>query len=146
MPNIATMKPSSDLCFECQQNISLIMRSAHLTEDKTSERLVKAEQHLHVAKTECQWYNRQIEECKLEDNTTTMHFSFDYAQQLHYPSNLQQPGPLYFLTPRKCQLFEIACEPQGFQINYLIDEAESIGKGANATISLIHHFLESNAS
>ena len=27
-------------------------------------------------------------------------------------------------------------------MNYLIDEAEVIGKGANATISLLHHFLE----
>ena len=75
-----------------------------------------------------------------------MHFSFDYAQQLHYPSNPQQPGPIYFLTPWKCQLFGIACEPWGFQTNYLIDEAESIGKGANATISLVHHFLETHAT
>ena len=28
-----------------------------------------------------------------------------------------------------------------FQINYLIDEAENVGKGADATISLLHHFL-----
>ena len=28
------------------------------------------------------------------------HYSFDYAQQVHYPSNPMQPGPIYFLTPR----------------------------------------------
>ena len=26
----------------------------------------------------------------------TMHYSFDYAQQVHLPSNPQQPGPIYF--------------------------------------------------
>ena len=71
-----------------------------------------------------------------------MHYSFDYAQQVHFPNNPQQPGPAYFLTARKCQLFGVTCEPTGVQINYLIDESETIGKGANATISLLHHFLE----
>ena len=28
------------------------------------------------------------------------------------------------------------------QTNYLIDEAESIGKGANSIISYLHHYLE----
>ena len=36
----------------------------------------------------------------------------------------------------------MVCEPVGVQVNYLIDESEVIGKGANATISLLHHFLE----
>ena len=30
-------------------------------------------------------------------------------------------------------------------MNYLIDEDDDLGKGANATISLLHHFLESHA-
>ena len=60
-------------------------------------------------------------------NTITMHFSFDMAQQVciytptlntcliqltcqvHYPSDPQQPGPMYFLTPRKCGIFGICC-------------------------------------
>ena len=58
-----------------------------------------------------------------------MHYSFDYAQQVHFPSNLQQPGPVFFLTARKCQLFGVACEPLGTHVNYLIDESESVGKG-----------------
>ena len=35
LASIGTMKPSSDLCFECQQNISRIIHSAHLLEDVT---------------------------------------------------------------------------------------------------------------
>lgn len=27
----------------------------------------------------------------------TVHYSFDFAQQVHYPSNPQQPGPITFL-------------------------------------------------
>ena len=28
-----------------------------------------------------------------------VHFSFDFAQQIHFPNSPQQVGPLYFLTP-----------------------------------------------
>jgi len=70
-----------------------------------------------------------------------MHYSFDYAQQVHFPSNPMQPGPIYFKTPRKCGIFGIMCEAVPRQVNYLIDEAAAIGKGANATISYVHHFL-----
>ena len=57
---------------------------------------------------------------------TTIHYSFDMAQQVrdfpkinmyftyllqvHYPSNPLQPGPIYFLTPRKCAIFGVSCE------------------------------------
>ena len=30
--------------------------------------------------------------------------------QVHYPSDPLQPGPVYFLTPRKCAIFGVACE------------------------------------
>ena len=30
--------------------------------------------------------------------------------QVHYPSDPQQPGPIYFLTPRKCAIFGICCD------------------------------------
>lgn len=70
-----------------------------------------------------------------------------------------QPGPIYFLTPRKCAIFGVSCESvprqvsktwvkyvthdfQFQQVNYLIDEACNVGKGANSIISMLHHFLE----
>lgn len=77
--------------------------------------------------------------CSLD---TTMHYSFDFAQQVHYPSNPMQPGPIYFKTPRKCAIFGIMCEAIPQQVNYLIDEASDVGKGANTTISYVHHFFE----
>ena len=71
-----------------------------------------------------------------------MHYSFDFAQQIHYPSNPLQPGPIFFKTPRKCGIFGVCCEALSSQINYLIDESVQAGKGSNCVVSLIHHFFE----
>ena len=72
----------------------------------------------------------------------TIHYSFDFAQQVHYPHNPLQPGPMYFKTACKCAVFGVCCEGVPRQVNYLIDEASDVGKGANTVISLLHHFLE----
>ena len=69
------------------------------------------------------------------------HYSFDFAQQVHYLHNPLQPGPMYFKTARKCAVFGVCCEGIPCQINYLIDKACETGKGANTVVSLLHHFL-----
>ena len=74
--------------------------------------------------------------------TLTLSYSFDHAQQVHYPSDLQQPGPLYFKTPRKCGIFGVCAEGSNTQLNYLIDEAYACGKGANSVVSMVHHYLK----
>ena len=73
---------------------------------------------------------------------SVVHYSFDMAQQVHYPSDPLQPGPIYFLTPQKCGIFGVCCEAIPRQINYLIDEASDTGKGSNAIVSMLHHFFE----
>ena len=126
-----------------------ILRSAHLSGDKKSARLELVEAHLDKARAECKLYNDQIGQCK-EENTdvnapSTMHYSFDHTQQVHFPNNRSNlDRHIYFLKvrPGQCQLFGIACEPIGVQANYSIDEGETIGKCANATISILHHFQE----
>ena len=77
--------------------------------------------------------------CSIEK---TIHYSFDYAQQEHIPSNPMQPGPIYFKTARKCGMFGVTPEAVPRQVNFLIDEAVSVGKVANSTISYLHYFLE----
>ena len=74
----------------------------------------------------------------------SVHYSFDYTQQVHVPSNPMQPGPIYFKTPRKCGIFGVMCEGIPQQVNFLIDEAVDTGKGANATISYLHYYLENH--
>ena len=73
--------------------------------------------------------------------TGTVHYSYDYAQQLHFPADPNQPGPIYFKTPRKCALFGVCCEAVPRQVNFLIDESVLTGKGANSTISYVHYFF-----
>ncbi|MEQ2187146.1 hypothetical protein GOODEAATRI_001569 [Goodea atripinnis] len=60
---------------------------------------------------------------------------------MHFPSNPLQPGPMYFLTPWKCGLFGVSCEGLQKQVNFLIDEGMSSGKGNNEVISYMHHFF-----
>ena len=154
-PYIVTMKPADDLCMECQTHCRLLKNSGHLTEADKEQRLKAYIDHLELAKQERAHYNLQITNCRelalsqpssLSPPVNQMHYSYDYAQQIHFPNNPLQPGPAYFLTARKCQIFGISCEPLGWQTNYLIDEADNVGKGANATISLLHHFLDNTAA
>ena len=71
-----------------------------------------------------------------------MHYSFDFAQQVHLPCDPLQPGPMYFLTPRICGIFGVCCEALPIQANYLIDEAASTSKGSSAVISYLDHFFK----
>ena len=72
----------------------------------------------------------------------SLSYSFDHAQEIHYPSNPLQPGPLSFKTPRKCGVFGVCSEGENSQLNYLIDEAQACGKGANSIVSMVHHYLQ----
>ena len=53
--------------------------------------------------------------CKRPPNETPIsaHYSFDMVQQVFYPNDPLQPGPMYFLTPRtrKCAFLEYAARP-----------------------------------
>ena len=53
-----------------------------------------------------------------------------------------QLRPIYFKTPRKCGIFGVMYEAIPRQVNYLIDEASAVGKGANTTISYMHHYFQ----
>ena len=145
LPYIVTTRPASDLYFVCQQNKTLISKSVKMPLSVKSLRLRQAQEYLDRAHRERSHYNSQ---CKLDDsasNPTIMHYSYDYAPKVHYPYTPQQSGPAYFKTARKCGIFGVACEPRSFQVNYLIDEVQEVGKGADATLSLLHHFFPHTA-
>ena len=71
-----------------------------------------------------------------------MHYSFDYAQQIHIPHDPIQPGPMFFLVPYKVQVFGIANEALKMQHNYLNPESCTIGKGSDSVISFLHHYFD----
>lgn len=50
-----------------------------------------------------------------------------------------QPGPIYFKVPHKCGIFGVIYEAIPRQVNYLINEAACVGKGANSAISYVYH-------
>ena len=157
LPFIITARPMTDLCWVCQKNNTLIYRSANLAEADKSEQLRQQERHLAVVKDErilynttvarakdvcCQLGISELTACAPCSRQTAMTYSFDFAQQVHLPSDPLQPGPLYFLVPRKVGLFGICCEGVPKQVNFLIDEAHLISKGSNAVISYLHFFFE----
>ena len=57
---------------------------------------------------------------------------------------LTAPNKLALSTLKLLGNVGVVCEPRSFQVNYLIDEAQDAGKGADGTISLLHHFLSTH--
>jgi len=49
------------------------------------------------------------------------------------------------ISRQHASALSFCCEPQSFQVNYLIDEAQDVGKGADTTISLLHHFFATHS-
>ncbi len=182
LPNIVVGHPMTDLCWTCQKDSALIVRSANLSEEVKSEvnrinllpvsfnasplhslfcchlhlpfllplppfdllrtyllcspsfssfsalspvltlqSLRAAEAHIVWATTEQSFYRTAVKECKTvvrhhftHSRTfspppvgatltsglgpTRVHYSFKFAQQVHYPHNPLQPGPMYFKT------------------------------------------------
>ena len=75
-------------------------------------------------------------------NAISAHYSFYFAQRVHYHSNPLQPGPIYFLTPRKAAIVGVCCEAIPRQVNFVIDEASDTGKGANTVVSMLDFFFQ----
>ena len=160
-PTVVVAKPMTDLCFTCQQNMSKLLQSANLAESEKSACVQSQQEDLNCVQTERELYRHVCKKAKTTfeavENTIelngshdtcslngTMHYSFDFAQQVLIPSNPMQPGPIYFKTPRKCGIFGVMCEAIPQQVNYLIVEAVDVGKGANTTISCVHHYFENH--
>lgn len=160
-PDLLIAKPMTDLCLTCQQNISKLLRSANLPDNEKSQCVLAQQEHLNCIQTEREFHRNTCTESKnnlerLADKIefdeqhdpcsihTVIHYSFDFAQQIHIPSNPMQPGPIYFKTPRKCGIFGVMSEAVPQQVNYLIDEASDVGKRANTTISYVHHYFQNH--
>ncbi|XP_072015693.1 uncharacterized protein [Amphiura filiformis] len=157
-PNIIRCKPATDLCWVCQQNQAIVSMSSNLPENEKAERCRNQLNHLAHVDEERELYRQMVKDAGAVGETTElkltsdsaskkrgavkeMHYSFDFAQQVHIPANPLQPGPIYFLTPRKCGIFGVCCEGVRQQVNYLVDEGMCSGKGSNSVISYLHHFL-----
>ena len=139
------MQPMTDLCWQCQKNSTVIVCSSNCSEEEKSSTIKIAEEHLRIYK----WKGHtpplpvktvpglfdptmlrtivllllsQHHEFLPTQSPSQVHYSFDYAQQVYFPSDpLQpdpiyfrsdplQPDPIYFLTTRKCSVFGVCYE------------------------------------
>ena len=149
-PFVVIMRPAMDLCWTCQKNNNFIQKSVNMPEGQKAEAIRAQERHLRLAAGEREFYKNCYKQSKenicqylqeidfsfgrtLCSYNGTVHYSYDYAQQLHYPSDPNEPGPIYFKTPRKCAIFGVCCESIPRQVNFLIDKNVLTGKGANST-------------
>ena len=133
--NAGLIMRSSNLSEEEKTQVSNCIYTCQLTTHKitSSQTLKSYEEHLLRAATEHSAYKdicektrnlyKEHKDCSHSLPASTIsvqgqsnsvvaetHYSFDFAQQVHIPSDPLQPGPMYFLTPRKCALFGICCE------------------------------------
>lgn len=127
LPSVIIMKLMTDLCWTCHRNSAAILRAVNTSEASKSSTIREAEEHLCIVQIERSFYKSTCDACRKSvrafftidgdfhppalSSTTTpntrdikVHYSFDYAQQVHFPSDPLQPGPIYFLTPRKCSV------------------------------------------
>lgn len=58
LPEILPMKPSTDLCWTCQRNSTLISRKSNVPEEEKLDILNKAREHVNHASAEREEYNR----------------------------------------------------------------------------------------
>lgn len=135
-PEIQIMSKSTDLCEICERLKGKILSASSLEKEKSVNDLST---HLQMAANERKYYNEAIAKAK---EKKINHISFDYAQSVQIPFSPQQIGPMYFLSPKKVNVFGVCDEGERTQKNYLISEESSPGKGADATISLLHHSLQ----
>ena len=99
----------------CQQSASRLSRknpkssSSKDCEEETAAALSAYSEHLAKARQERSVYTAVCESSKrtlsvgeklghhnMCSRNKTMHYSFDFAQQVFFPSNPLQPGPIYF--------------------------------------------------
>jgi hypothetical protein len=162
-PHIKFNDPRSDLCMTCE-GFKKLLNQITATLDETKEKAQAqihrdALDHLKMVKKERLYYQantriansyyrnflltpNSLNPSKPNSKNIMSHYSWDFAQQLHYPFEEQQVGPIYFKTPRKAQLFGVCNEGIPRQYNYLIDEEDAPPKkGANMVISLLDHFF-----
>lgn len=154
--DVVIMKPKYDLCKICQSNYTSLNKLLFSSETEKLENISAMRSHLEFVAKERDNYRNVIKNSKDEFQlhnssrsipnscsfSSSIHYSFDMAQQVHIPSNPLQPGPLYFLTPFKVGIFGIMCETINKQYNYLIPESTSVCKGANLIVSLFDSYLK----
>lgn len=139
-PHIKINTPKDDVCFKCELHRKKVedARSEEEKIEATRAYLLHIEEarrereaykmSIDASKEELLGYVRQDSEIQHQSlNLLKMHYTFDFAQSLILPHHARQIGQLYFTTPRKIPLFGVRLDGLSMQLNYMIDEDETIG-------------------
>ena len=154
LPHIKIATPRDDVCATCEKLRKTIMDS--VTEQEKLDSTNKLQEHILDAQKERDVYNDCVKQAKETSENDIeqryIHYTFDFSQSVSIPHHSRQMGPLYFASLRKVQIFGFRIDGFPKQLNFLIDENESIGKdgslvqGPNAVISMIDCALQAYGS
>ncbi|XP_070545908.1 uncharacterized protein [Ptychodera flava] len=161
VPHIKILTPRTDICPKCEHFRQKVSHAR--TEVEKVEAVTEFSRHLETAKQKREFYlnctkqakeeldNQVANDCENGDpcsvNLHKVHYTFDFAQSILIPHLSNQISPFYFLSLRKIHLFGINNEGTSKQVNYLLDESQTIGidgtksHGPNTVISMLHHYL-----
>ena len=154
-PDVIMMKPKEDVCGECSNLQSIIVRAK--TEEARQTSVDALRTHMEHANKARDHYRDVIQKAKdaiklaAEHNNPVPnfeHYTFDFAQQATIPHHAREVGALYFKVPHRIQLFGIASEATPSQHNYMFGEHHAIGidgsksHGPNSVLFMLHFHLE----
>ena len=149
-PHVTKALRRTDVCDYCHSATYLVQRAVATSEgpDAVQTRLDDLHKHLDSAKTKRQQHNSDVEQYSGWEKcweTDTVVLCFDYAQNISLPHHPSQPGQLFFKTPYKVGLFGIWNSATDQMSMFFVEESisASIGKGSDATIAFLHHYLRS---
>ena len=151
LPNLKIMTPRTDVCRQCE-----ILRHEVMNTTCEDEKLLatsRFQEHILDAANEREVYTTTAKDALAEvqqsrESTPRFgHYTFDFAQQLQLPHHFRQEGPEYFVVARRVQLFGVFSSGRSQQVNYLIDENDTIGPngtkshGPNSVVSMLDHYF-----
>ena len=149
LSHIRIATPRDDVCATCEK-LRKQVADAVSEEDKI-ERSQQLSSHVIGAQRERTVYReclqRATDSKDMPPEERYNHYTFDFCQNVALPHHSRQMGPLYFLSLRKVQIFGVRIDWIGKQLNFLLDESETIGAdgtqshGPNTVISLVDHVL-----
>ena len=149
LPHIRIAKPRDDVC----EKLRKCVLDAVSEEDKL-EAARKMQDHITHAQTERKVYNECVKKSRetyhLQDKF--VHYTFDFSRNVCIPHHARQMGPLYFQTLRKVHIFGVRSDGEPKQLNFLINENETIGPdganvhGPDSVISMLDWALENHHS
>lgn len=150
LPHIKIASPREDVCAKCEKHRKNIQSAVE--EDEKIEAAASFRDHVLIAQRERELYNSCVKKARETHHQSAQerfnHYTFDFSQNVSIPHFSRQMGPLYFTSLRKIQIFGVRIDGYPKQLNFLVDENETIGMnatqthGPNAVISMLDFVLE----